>query len=77
MTKIGERAVVLGASMAGLLAARVLTDYYTTVTVVERDTLPVDVAQRRATGFRRRGVQLQPDLWPGHDCRGPGGGGVA
>jgi 2-polyprenyl-6-methoxyphenol hydroxylase-like FAD-dependent oxidoreductase len=36
----GNRAVVLGASMAGLLAARILTDAYDRVTVVERDTLP-------------------------------------
>jgi 2-polyprenyl-6-methoxyphenol hydroxylase-like FAD-dependent oxidoreductase len=36
----GERAVVLGASMAGLLAARVLADAYERVIVVERDTLP-------------------------------------
>ncbi|SFR46218.1 FAD-dependent oxidoreductase [Halorubrum sodomense] len=36
----GERAVVLGASMAGLLAARVLDDAYERVTVVERDSLP-------------------------------------
>ncbi len=42
----GKRAVVLGASMAGLLAARVLTDAYERVTVVERDTLPRDPQTR-------------------------------
>jgi pimeloyl-ACP methyl ester carboxylesterase len=35
----GEHAVVLGASMGGLLAAKVLADFYDTVTVVERDVL--------------------------------------
>jgi phytoene dehydrogenase-like protein len=40
----GERAVVLGASMGGLLAARVLADFFETVTVVERDVLPDDPA---------------------------------
>ena len=35
VTVIADRALVLGASMAGLQAARVLADYYTTVTVVE------------------------------------------
>ena len=40
MQKIGDHAVVLGASMAGLLAARVLSDAYQRVTVVDRDTLP-------------------------------------
>src|ERR1700747_519451 len=34
MPVLGERAVVLGASMSGLLAARVLADYFRTVTVV-------------------------------------------
>jgi 2-polyprenyl-6-methoxyphenol hydroxylase-like FAD-dependent oxidoreductase len=47
VVKIGEHAVVLGASMSGLLAARVLSDFYRTVTVVERDVLPTDDAQRR------------------------------
>ena len=35
-----EQAVVLGASMAGLLAARVLAEAYGQVTVVDRDPLP-------------------------------------
>ena len=39
MPKIGDHAVVLGAGMAGLLAARVLADVYERVTVVERDPL--------------------------------------
>lgn len=47
MSKIGERAVVLGASMAGLLAARVLADFYDTVVVVEWDRLPDSPANRR------------------------------
>ena len=42
MRKIGDHAVVLGAGMAGLLAARVLADAYERVTVVERDPLPDD-----------------------------------
>ena len=40
MRKIGDHVVVLGAGMAGLLAARVLADAYQRVTVVERDPLP-------------------------------------
>lgn len=47
MSKLGERAVVLGASMAGLVAARVLSEFYRTVTLVERDMLPDNAAQRR------------------------------
>ena len=36
----GRHAVVLGGSMAGLLAARVLTDHFEKVTIVERDSYP-------------------------------------
>lgn len=46
----GAQAVVLGASMAGLLAARVLADHFQTVVVVERDVLP-------PAGSTRKGVQ--------------------
>lgn len=35
----GSHAVVIGASMAGLLAARVLADFYGLVTILERDAL--------------------------------------
>ena len=38
--RIGEHAVVIGASVAGLLAARALSDVYERVTIVERDRLP-------------------------------------
>ena len=44
---IGDRAVVIGGSIAGLLAARVLTDYFTEVVVVERDRLPTEPKSRR------------------------------
>jgi len=40
--RIGERGLVLGGSIAGLLAARVLADVFDQVTVVERDALPHD-----------------------------------
>jgi hypothetical protein len=36
----GNQAVVLGASMAGLLAARVLAERFEQVVVIERDPLP-------------------------------------
>ena len=47
MDERGDHAVVLGASMGGLLAARVLADFYDRVTVVERDILPADPVNRR------------------------------
>jgi glycine/D-amino acid oxidase-like deaminating enzyme len=53
MRKIGDHAVVLGAGIAGPLAARVVADAYEHVTVVERDPLP------EASEYRR-GVQQPP-----------------
>ncbi|MEU9558263.1 FAD-dependent oxidoreductase [Streptomyces fumanus] len=43
------RAVVLGGSMAGLLAARVLSDHAESVVIIERDDLPEGVASRPGT----------------------------
>jgi len=70
--RLGEHAVVLGASMAGLLAARVLGDFYTRVTVVERDALGDSVIARRGVPQGRqihallmRGAQAMEELLPG------------
>src|ERR1700730_14023182 len=72
MPVLGERAVVLGASMGGLLAARGLADYFRTVTVVERDVLPDDPANRRGVPQGRhvhallaRGAQILEEFFPG------------
>ncbi len=72
MARLGERAVVLGASMGGLLAARVLADFFDTVTVVERDELPDHPAVRRGVPQGRhvhvllaRGAQIFDELFPG------------
>jgi 2-polyprenyl-6-methoxyphenol hydroxylase-like FAD-dependent oxidoreductase len=69
---LGERAVVLGASIGGLLAARVLADFFETVTVVERDVLPDDPAVRQGVPQGRhvhvllaRGGQILDELFPG------------
>ena len=43
-----EHAVVIGASIAGMCAARVLSDHYAKVTVFERDDLPDEPANRSA-----------------------------
>jgi 2-polyprenyl-6-methoxyphenol hydroxylase-like FAD-dependent oxidoreductase len=72
MPQLGERAVVLGASMSGLLAARVLADFYRTVTVVERDVLSDEAASRRGVPQGRhphallaRGAQTLGEFFPG------------
>ena len=49
MTHVGEHAVVLGASLAGLAAAAALAERFDRVTIVERDTLP-------QSGECRRGI---------------------
>jgi 2-polyprenyl-6-methoxyphenol hydroxylase-like FAD-dependent oxidoreductase len=72
MTTIGEHAVVLGGSMAGLLAARVLSEHYAQVTVVERDPLPAAGGHRRGVpqsrhvhGILPRGRELLDELFSG------------
>jgi 2-polyprenyl-6-methoxyphenol hydroxylase-like FAD-dependent oxidoreductase len=72
MDRIGAHAVVLGASMGGLLAARVLADLYDSVTVVERDVLPDGTANRRGVPQGRhvhallgRGAGILEELLPG------------
>lgn len=65
-------AVVLGASMAGLLAARVLSESFANVTIFDRDTLPAGAANRKGVpqgehshGLLARGVQVLEELFPG------------
>src|SRR5580693_3000361 len=45
-TVVSGKAVVVGASIAGLAAARVLSDHYGSVVVLERDELPDTSAPR-------------------------------
>ena len=70
--QIGDRAVVLGASLAGLLAARVLAERYALVTVLDRDDLPEAPTHRRGVPHGRhihalaaRGQQILEELFPG------------
>ncbi|MEE6310454.1 FAD-dependent monooxygenase [Plantactinospora veratri] len=69
---VGRRAVVVGGSMAGTLAARVLSDHYHEVVVVDRDeVLGVDVPRRgtphtaHAHGLHARGYLILTELFPG------------
>lgn len=72
MAELGSHAVVLGAGIAGLLAARVLTESYESVTVVDRDELPDRAEQRTGVPQGRhlhsllaRGTQAIGELFPG------------
>jgi 2-polyprenyl-6-methoxyphenol hydroxylase-like FAD-dependent oxidoreductase len=69
---LGEQAVVIGASMAGLCAARVLADRFTAVVVVDRDTLGDDPTPRRLVPQGRHphllltaGARLLDEWFPG------------
>jgi 2-polyprenyl-6-methoxyphenol hydroxylase-like FAD-dependent oxidoreductase len=66
------QAVVIGASVAGLLAASALSEHYSQVTVYERDTLPAGPEHRRGVPQSRqlhalhaRGAQVLSELLPG------------
>ena len=48
-THIGKQAVVIGAGMGGLTAARALADHFDHVIVLENDALPADAAPRPGT----------------------------
>jgi 2-polyprenyl-6-methoxyphenol hydroxylase-like FAD-dependent oxidoreductase len=59
--RAGAHAIVIGASMAGLLTARVLADSYDRVTVLDRDRLPTGLDEhRRAVPQGRHAHGLQP-----------------
>ncbi|UUO00447.1 hypothetical protein M4D79_15790 [Mycolicibacterium novocastrense] len=67
-----QEAVVCGASMGGLLAARVLADAYDSVTVVERDELPADASQRTGVPqghhlhmMTSAGLKILDEMFPG------------
>ena len=71
-TQARRRAVVLGGSIGGSLAARVLAEFYSEVLVVDRDTvLGVQVARRgaphahHAHGLHARGHLILEELFPG------------
>ena len=72
MKRIGEHAIVIGASMGGLLAARALSEFFATVTLVERDCFPSSDLPRKgvpqgrhAHGLLARGRNVIENFFPG------------
>lgn len=70
---VGEHAVVVGASLAGLTTARVLTDAFEQVTVIEQDPLPDEPVARKGVPQGRHvhllleaGRATLEDLFPGY-----------
>jgi 2-polyprenyl-6-methoxyphenol hydroxylase-like FAD-dependent oxidoreductase len=71
-TANGSHAIVIGGSMAGLLAARVLADHFDHVTIVDRDRFPMQPEFRKGVPQSRhahlllvRGWQILDQLFPG------------
>lgn len=67
-----EHAIVIGGSMAGLLCARVLADHCDRVTIIERDTFPTGIENRRGVpqgrhthGLLASGRGVLERLFPG------------
>jgi 2-polyprenyl-6-methoxyphenol hydroxylase-like FAD-dependent oxidoreductase len=70
--RLGQNAVVLGGSIAGLCTARVLSDFFDRVTLVERDVLGDDAEPRKgvpqgrhAHGLLRGGQDILDGWFPG------------
>jgi 2-polyprenyl-6-methoxyphenol hydroxylase-like FAD-dependent oxidoreductase len=68
----GRHAVVLGGSLAGLLAARILVDHFEEVTLIERDVYPDTTEARKGIpqanhvhGLLARGREILEELFPG------------
>ena len=68
---VGTRAVVLGGSVAGSLAARVLSEFYQDVVVIDRDTVLGVATTRKGTphtrhahGLHARGQLILEELFP-------------
>ena len=65
------RAIVIGGSISGLLAARILSDFYKKVIILERDDLSTDGPHRRGVPQGRHahallagGLQVIENLFP-------------
>jgi 2-polyprenyl-6-methoxyphenol hydroxylase-like FAD-dependent oxidoreductase len=74
VTKKLANAVVVGGSMAGMAAARVLAEHFEQVTLVERDRLPAEPEQRRGVPqclqahlLLAEGRSVYEQLFPGLD----------
>jgi 2-polyprenyl-6-methoxyphenol hydroxylase-like FAD-dependent oxidoreductase len=79
----GRHAVVIGAGIAGLMAAGVLAGRFDRVTIVDRDTLPAEPSfrdgvpqSRHLHGLLRGGLDVMERLYPGLESELVGAGAV-
>jgi 2-polyprenyl-6-methoxyphenol hydroxylase-like FAD-dependent oxidoreductase len=71
-SRIGKRAIVIGAGVSGLTAAQALADHFEQVIVLERDTLPSGASPRpgvpqgkQAHGLLGGAIKALEELFPG------------
>lgn len=71
-TNATQHAIVIGGSIAGLMAARALTDYFERVTIIERDMLPDGPDFRKGVpqahhphALLKRGERIMEAYFPG------------
>lgn len=68
------RVIIIGGSIAGLLTARVVSDYYEEVIIVDKDEFPDQPVERNGTPqayhphrFTQRGKMITSRLFPGYE----------
>lgn len=73
ISSVGNHAVVVGASIAGLFTARILADGFKKVTVIDRDPLPDEPVPRKGApqahqphALQEAGRATLEDLFPGY-----------
>ena len=76
--------IIVGAGVAGLLAARVLSNHFESVTIIERDALTAQPEQRKGVpqghhvhGLLAKGQEILAQLFPGLISALNAGGGVS
>ncbi len=72
LTVLGNRAIVIGGSITGLLTAKILTKYFKQVTIVDRDSFPKQPQPRSGIPqctqlhiLLTKGRQIMEELFPG------------
>lgn len=67
-----QNVIVIGGSIAGMLAARVLTEHFSSVTIIETDKIPTDPIARKGVPqsvqphvLFTRGYRILEELFPG------------
>ncbi|PMB53982.1 2-polyprenyl-6-methoxyphenol hydroxylase-like oxidoreductase [Fischerella thermalis CCMEE 5201] len=75
-TRNGNHAIVIGSGMAGLLSARILTEHFERVTVVERDRLPQQPEIRQGVpqanhvhALLTQGYRILEEWFPGIEAK--------